>query len=126
MSAQMKPWAASHGAVDRPPTAAAARVRVGISVSRQRARRAVDRNTVKRVLREAARHASAKLLAAAPVGERVDIVLRLKASLPDREVATRVAVKAQLRSEADSLMAQLLQALERSGFGLAQRGGALT
>src|SRR5215470_12681512 len=56
------------------------RVRFGVTVGKRLARRAVDRVLVKRILREAARHAGPQLSAVARVD--MDIVLRLKAPLP--------------------------------------------
>ncbi len=61
---------------------------------------------VKRVLREAARHAAARLNAAAAYVP-VDVLLRLKASLPEPPVLGWSPLKAQLRQEADSLLDQL-------------------
>jgi ribonuclease P protein component len=86
-------------------------IRFGITVSRRQARRAVARNTVKRVLREAARLRS-DALAAALDDRRVDVLFRLKAPLPEAAASGWAQVKAQLRSEADSLLDQLLQALQ--------------
>jgi ribonuclease P protein component len=88
------------------PSAARARLRFGITVSRRQARRAVARNAVKRVLREAARHAALELDAVAPA-QGVDVLLRLKAPLPAVDSAGWHSVKQQLRREADGLMAQL-------------------
>jgi len=87
-----------------------AQVRFGITASRHHARRATQRNAVKRILREAARHGADSLAQAAP-GQRVDIVLRLKAPLPDRAQASWSKVKADLRAEAESLIAQLRRKL---------------
>ena len=79
-------------------------VRFGFTASRRHARRAVDRNTVKRVLREAARHVLGDLDAAA--GKRsVDIVLRLRAAVPTTR--TTAEWKNALREEADALLAEL-------------------
>lgn len=108
MSAKIQtlPWPEDRGN----GRAAACSVRFGITVSRQQARRAVTRNTVRRVLREAARHAQEDLLAAAQHC-RLDVVLRLKAPLPQAPVATWAELKAELRREADSLLAQLRRQL---------------
>jgi ribonuclease P protein component len=113
MSAQL------HTPISHPPALEAPRagVRFGITVSRHQARRAVARNSVKRVLREAARNSAAQLQAAAQE-QGVDILLRLKAPLPDPVAATWSLVKAQLRQEADSLIAQLRrQLLAQSAAG---------
>jgi len=97
--------------VASPPTAGAARF--GLTVSRRQASRAVARNTVRRVLREAAR-LQAPALEQALAGASVDILFRLKAPLPEPAAAGWGIVKAQLRREADSLLEQLLGQL-RSG-----------
>ena len=104
------------------PIPPASALRFGITVSRRQARRAVARNTVKRVLREAARH-RAPVLEAALAGKTLDILFRLKAPLPDPATAGWAQVKAQLRREADGLLEQLLAALQSGGPlpGAAQR-----
>jgi ribonuclease P protein component len=85
-------------------------VRFGFTVARRQARRAVQRAMVKRLLREAAR-AAAPALHAARGGRRVDLVLRLRSPLPDRTAMGLSQLKRSLRSEADSLMAQLARHL---------------
>ncbi len=91
------------------PVAEPTAVRFGFTVGKRQARRAVDRNMVKRVLREAVRQQRAVLeplaAARAPQGQRV--VLRLKAALPARRELARAELRATLRREADSLLAQL-------------------
>jgi len=108
----------------------AAGVRFGITVSRRQARRAVARNMVKRVVREAARHRAADIESAL-AGTRIDVLFRLKAPLPEPSAAGWAAVKAQLRREADSLLEQLLgralrgpwdRATPQRGPGHAARG----
>ena len=89
-------------------------VRFGFTVSRRQARRAVDRNAAKRVLREAARHNLVELDVAAGC-RSVDIVLRLKVAVPERSLTSRAAWKAALRAEADALLAQLALRLRGSG-----------
>jgi ribonuclease P protein component len=91
-------------------------VRFGFTASRRHARRAVDRNTAKRVLREAARRHLEDLDAAA-AARSVDIVLRLKAAVPDAAQLSRSAWKAALRAEADALLAQLVRRLRRTEDG---------
>ncbi len=81
-------------------------VRFGFTVARRHARRAVDRNTVKRVMREAARRHIARLDAAA-AGRSVDVVLRLKCAVAEADTLSRAAWKAALRAEADVLLDQL-------------------
>jgi RNase P protein component len=85
-------------------------VRFGFTASRRHARRAVDRNTAKRVLREAARRHLGELDAAA-ASRSVDIVLRLKAAVPDRAALSRRGWKEALRAEADALLEQLARRL---------------
>lgn len=85
-------------------------VRFGFTASRRHARRAVDRNVVKRVLRESAR-GHVGLLDAAAAGRSVDIVLRLRASVPDRSQTALAAWKASLRQEADGLLEHLARRL---------------
>jgi len=106
MSAQMLPPNSGISPLPAPPSD----VRFGFTVSRRQARRAVARNTVKRVLREAARHGAAQLAAAAH-SHRVDILLRLQAPLPDVTAASWMTVKAELRREAESLIEQLRRRL---------------
>ncbi|MCX7902148.1 MAG: ribonuclease P protein component [Burkholderiaceae bacterium] len=81
---------------------AVALVRFGFTIGRRYARRAVDRTLVKRVLREAARHALPQLGAVAR--HRVDVLLRVTASLPP---GSRRTVKRLLRAEADALLTRL-------------------
>jgi ribonuclease P protein component len=81
-------------------------VRFGLTTSRRQAPRAVDRNGVRRVLRESARRHLVELDSA--VGDRsLDIVLRLKSPLRDHASPNWQAWKAQLRCEADFLLQQL-------------------
>jgi len=88
-------------------------VRFGITVSRRQARRAVARNAVKRVIREAARHASGAL---EPLCGQlaVEVLFRLKAPLPEPSAASWAQMKRDLRHEADGLLGQL-QAQLRKG-----------
>lgn len=81
-------------------------MRFGLTVGKRNARRAVDRATVKRILREACRHARAELEAAS-AGRAVDIVLRLKSPLPERDALSLAQLKRSLRAEADALLADL-------------------
>ena len=85
-------------------------VRFGFTASRRHARRAVDRNTAKRVRRGAARRHLGELDAAA-ASRSVDIVLRLKAAVPDRAALSRRGWKEALRAEADALLEQLARRL---------------
>lgn len=106
-------WLAIACRVDAGDSAGQGQVRFGFTAAKRNARRAVDRNTVKRVLREAAREHLAELDGAA--GPRpVDIVLRLKASVPARAALSKIEWKAALRIEADALLAQLARELRRA------------
>jgi ribonuclease P protein component len=83
-------------------------VRFGFTVGRRQARRAVQRNLIKRLMREAARSAGPALAQAARVrGVQVDVVMRLRSALPDPEKMTLATVKRAVRQEADALMARL-------------------
>jgi ribonuclease P protein component len=87
--------------------------RFGFTTSRRNARRAVDRNTARRVMREAARRHLVDLDAAvAP--RSVDVVLRLKAPVPDRAKLPRAAWKEALRAEADALLDKVARRLRGS------------
>lgn len=94
-----------------------AAVRFGATVGKRNARRAVDRNLVKRVLREAARRAAPQLEAAcAQRGLRLDVSFRLKSSrnrAAEAPFASLALWRRTLREEADSL-------LDRLGRHLAQ------
>ncbi len=81
-------------------------------MGKRNARRAVDRTTVKRILREACRHARVELEAVA-TGRAVDVVLRLKSPLPGRDALPRAELKRALRAEADALLAELKLRLAR-------------
>ncbi len=85
-------------------------VRFGFTVGRRQARRAVQRVMVKRVLREAARHAAPMLR---PLVRQcsVDVVMRLRSSLPEASQMGLAELKRSLRAEADSLIAQLARHL---------------
>jgi len=85
-------------------------VRFGLTVARRQVRHAVRRVMVKRVLREAIRHAADTLR---PLARdcSVDLVLRLRSPLPEPSQMSRAQLKRALRSEADSLIAQLARHL---------------
>jgi ribonuclease P protein component len=88
-------------------------VRFGFTVARRQAPRAVRRAMVKRVLREAARNALDALRPLA-ADRSVDIVLRLRSPLPKPGDMSRDELKRSLRTEADSLIAQLARHLRSS------------
>ena len=77
--------------------------RVGITVAKRFAKRAVDRASVKRVLREAARVA----LPGLPADRALHIVLRLNALVPSVSALPRAEFKRALRRDADALLARL-------------------
>lgn len=102
-------WLALAGSV-RAGGGGRAPVRFGFTAARRHARRAVDRNTVKRVLREAARQRMHELDAAA-ADRAVDVVLRLRAAAPP--APAHAAWKSDLREEAYSLLGELATRLRR-------------
>jgi ribonuclease P protein component len=88
----------------------AARVRIGLTVGKRVARKSVQRNLVKRVLREAARHALPQITQATAL-RRVDIVLHMKAAFPSAEQMPLAAFRRALRAETDLLMLRLIRHL---------------
>ena len=115
-------WLALSAAVfmdtkDSPGTSVSpSKIRFGLVVARRQAPRAVARNMVKRILREAARHAAPRLESVAGVN-RADVVLRLKSALPDARQSTWHEVKAAIRRDADALLEQLGAQLVRANTG---------
>lgn len=89
-----------------------AHIRFGFTVGKRNARRSVDRVLVKRILREAARHAAPELLPRAT--QAVDVSLRLKRPLPraGRDIGL-ATLKSSLRADADALLAELGRQLAR-------------
>lgn len=101
----------------------AAQVRIGTTVARRFLKRAVARNVVKRIVREAARHAHPGLMQAA--GPRsVHLVLQLKKTFPAIEAMGLGALKALLRAEAEALLRELRERLAApaAAAGMAQSG----
>lgn len=88
-----------------------AAVRFGTTVGKRNARRAVDRNLVKRILREAARRAAPQLESTcAQRGLRLDVSFRLKSSRDRAAEGPRASLTAwrrALREEADALLDRL-------------------
>jgi ribonuclease P protein component len=86
-------------------------VRLGITVSKRMARRAIDRALVKRIAREAFRHAAPGIeRVAANSGVGVDISVRLKrpVALPDDPQRPALTPwRRALRTEADELLASV-------------------
>jgi len=95
-----------------------AAVRFGATVGKRNARRAVDRNLVKRILREAARRAAPQLEAAcAQRGLRLDVSFRLKSSRDRAAEGPRASLtvwRRALREEADALLDRLGRHLAQS------------
>ena len=105
-------WLAVNCRIDETPAAGRAPSRYGLTVPKRLARRAVDRNLVKRVAREALRAAAPALDdVAAPRDRQIDIVVRLKAPLPSVADLPRARLKSELRAEADALLAALVRDL---------------
>jgi hypothetical protein len=63
---------------------------------------------VKRILREATRHAAEPLERAAPAC-RIDAVLRLKSEFPAPDRMSLAAFRRALRADADALLARLIE-----------------
>ncbi len=95
---------------DRFPT------RFGILVAKRHAQRAVVRNAIRRVLREAARRRAASLDRATS-GVPLDVLMRLKAPFPAKgDDRTWQALKRELRVDSDALLARLERVI-RGGRG---------
>lgn len=89
--------------------------RFGVTVGKRNAARSIDRSLIKRILREAARHAAPALDRAAAVQDvQLDVVLRLKAPVPKPAALARTQLKRELRAEADALLARLTESLAQS------------
>lgn len=90
----------------------APKVRFGVTVGRRNARRAVDRALVKRVLREASRHAAAALDAVCATRTvRLDVAFRLQSARLPGAPPSQLVWRRELRAEADALLARLLRHL---------------
>lgn len=91
--------------------------RLGLTLSRRMAKRAVDRALVKRVVRESFRHSAARLGAAATsAGMRIDVSVKLARALPLPGAAARpalLAFKRTLRADADRLFDEASERLRR-------------
>jgi ribonuclease P protein component len=87
-------------------------VRFGFTVGKRNARRAVDRALVKRILREASRHAADDLeRRCAVLGVKLDVAFRLKTPLA-AEAASPTQWRRALRTEADSLLEGLARYID--------------
>ena len=83
--------------------------RLGLTISKRMARRAIDRALVKRIVREAFRHRITELeQLAAAASVRIDISVRLRraAGLPDAQRPPLPAWRRELRRDADQLLAE--------------------
>jgi ribonuclease P protein component len=89
------------------------RVRFGFTVGKRMARRAVDRVLTKRILREAARHCAPRIAQHARTD--LDIVVRLKAPLPERATTARTQLKRALRADVDAVLDRLCERLQAGG-----------
>lgn len=91
--------------------------RLGLTLPRRMAKRAIDRALVKRVVRESFRHSAARLgAAAASAAMRIDINVKLARTLPLPGEAARPALRALkqvLRGEADRLFDGATQRMQR-------------
>jgi RNase P protein component len=83
-----------------------AAVRFGLVVSKRMARKSVQRNLVKRILREAARHALPRLTDAS-AGRHIDVLLRFKAVFPGVAAMPLPTFRHSLRAEAEQLLQRL-------------------
>lgn len=90
--------------------AGARRVRLGVTVGKRLARRSIDRALVKRIVREAFRHAAPALeCAARPAGFAVDVSVRLRSSV-DPGAPRRMSLanlRRSVRADADGLLTAL-------------------
>lgn len=94
-------------ATDRSPPRSVSSMRIGLTIAKRNARRAVDRARIKRVLREALRAAAPGVqAAAAPHG--IDVVLRLRAPWPAVDPVGHAERARALRAEADQLLVDLV------------------
>ena len=93
------------------------RARIGVTVGKRMARRAIDRALVKRIVREAFRASAGEIeRAAAAVWLRVDISVRLKRPIGapgDPERLSLTALRRELRGDADRLLASVTARLAR-------------
>lgn len=85
--------------------------RLGLVVPKRWARRALDRNLVKRIAREAMHKAGPELDMAAKLAvnaaTRLDVVIRLRAPLPSVHDVPRARLRTLLRVEVDALLSAL-------------------
>ncbi len=109
LSACLVPDVAPTQVPTQAPTQAPANAltRLGLVVPKRFARRALDRNLVKRIAREALRAALPALDTAVPAALRMDVVIRLKAPLPPVDKRAHAQFKSALRAEANALLIDL-------------------
>jgi ribonuclease P protein component len=94
--------------------------RLGLTISKRMARRAIDRALVKRIVREAFRHRITELeQLAAAASVRIDISVRLRraAGLPDAQRPPLPAWRRELRRDADQLLAEACTRLRGLSVG---------
>lgn len=92
------------------PALRLAALRLGLTVPKRLARRAVDRNLIKRVVREAMHAVVASIEAdMAKTLDALDVVIRLKTALPPVERLPRAQLRRQLHLEAHELFDALKQ-----------------
>jgi RNase P protein component len=98
-------------------------LRIGITVAKRYARRAVDRALVKRIVREGARRRAPALLAALRAARvRADVIVRLRAPLPARPTArTRPVLSQRQLSQHQLSQRQLREQLRADTDALLQR-----
>jgi len=90
------------------------RDRISISAPKRQLKRAVDRNALKRVAREAWRHAPWSAC-----GRPQVMMLKLRRSEPDWKTMGRQALKKAWRAEIDELLARLVRRLPACAAGSA-------
>lgn len=93
--------------------------RIGISAPKRQLKRAVDRNALKRVAREAWR-----LAGWPPAGRPQVILLRLRRAEADWKTMGRAALKKAWRAEIDELLGRLIRRLASQGAQAAAPQGA--
>jgi RNase P protein component len=81
-----------------------------VTVGKHMARKAAQRNLVKRILREAARLTLPRLAEAA-AARRVDLVLRMRSAFPSATEMPLAAFRRALRSDADLVLRRLIAQL---------------
>lgn len=96
---------------------------VGFTVGKRFAVRSVDRNLVKRILRESVRNADLKVKDQGDHGDVSKLVIRLKRKLPraGKDIAL-ITLKRKLREDADTLLVRLKVAVEEKSSAFKENG----